>query len=139
MGFQQIGQLTEGGIYESDTIMEIKERDRYFTDDGEVYFEIKRDGGTIITRVYCIRNQWLMIPRDKGDLGRFYTGFRDVMKLRKCVLYKKYIPGFSPEEHKELQKEEKTRKTIFKATLIGAVIGALAAIIALVVYLTASK
>ncbi len=90
-----------------------------------------------ISRLACLRNQWVMLPEAKRS--GYYSSIEEVTRDRKCVYYMKYIPGFNPEEHKELQREEKTRKTIFKATLIGAIIGALAAIVAQVVYLVFTR
>lgn len=57
---------------------------------------------------------------------------------RQCPYFFKYQPGYSPEEHKELKRDADTRRTLVKASLIGAAIGAAAAIIAqfLYIYLT---
>jgi hypothetical protein len=49
---------------------------------------------------------------------------------RKCPYFFKYSPGNSPLEHKELQREDKTQKLIIVSTLLGALIGAVAAIVA---------
>lgn len=49
---------------------------------------------------------------------------------RKCAFYYPYNPGYSPAEHKELQRETKTQRLLIIGTLSGALIGALAAIIA---------
>jgi len=99
------------------------------------YLENEETGG--ITRLDCLRNQWIMLPKAKRS--GYYSSIEEVIKNRKCVYYMKYMPGFNPEEHKELQREEKTRKEIFKATLIGAIIGALAAIVAQVMYLILTR
>ena len=85
-----------------------------------------------IARLACLRNQWVMLPKAKKS--GYYSSIEEVIQNRKCAYYMQYIPGFNPEEHKELQKDKQTRETIFRATLIGAIIGALAAIVAQVVY-----
>ncbi len=108
---------------------EIKDRD---TDPSYVpYMENKETGG--ITRLDCLRNQWVILPEAKRS--GYYSSIEEIIQNRKCVYYMEYIPGFNSEGHKELQREEKTSKTIFKATLIGAIIGASAAIVTQVVYL----
>lgn len=117
-------------------IKELYEVDREEMQDRDVeppyspYLENEETRG--ITRLACLRHQWLMLP--EGKEWGCYSSIEEVIQKRKCVYYMKYIPGFNPEEHKELQKEKQTRETIFKATLIGAIIGAAAAIIAQVVY-----
>ena len=123
--------------FETDRPEEITERGREEIKDSDVeppylpYMENEETHG--ITRLACLRNQWVMLPEAKKS--GYYSSIEEVTQNRKCVFYMKYIPGFNPEEHKELQREKQTRETIFKATLIGAIIGALAAIVAQVVYL----
>lgn len=82
---------------------------------------------------YCLRKQWVWAPHNK--LRPDYVDADDVRKPRKCVYYVGYQPAFGPEEHKELRREVETRATIFKATLLGAIIGASAAIIAQLLYI----
>lgn len=49
---------------------------------------------------------------------------------RKCPCFFTYNSGYSPTEHRELQREAKTRRLLIKAMLLAALIGAAAAIAA---------
>jgi hypothetical protein len=49
---------------------------------------------------------------------------------RKCPYFFPYTPSYSPAEHRELQREAKTRSLLIKGMLLAAVIGAVAAIVA---------
>jgi hypothetical protein len=81
----------------------------------------------------CICRQWMFFPHMQSpDLG--YIGFEELLQSRKCPYYVVYQPGFGPEEHKELKREAETRATIRNATIIGAGIGAGAAIITQLLY-----
>jgi hypothetical protein len=51
----------------------------------------------------------------------------------------RYEPGFGPEEHKEIQIRAEDRKALVKATLLGAMIGAVAAVVAQLVYAIATR
>ena len=82
--------------------------------------------------ICCLRRQWVWAPHIKGR--RDYVNADDVRKPRQCVYYIGYQPAFGPEEHKELKREEETRRIIRNATLKGAAIGASAAIIAQLLY-----
>jgi len=82
---------------------------------------------------YCLRRQWIWALGSK--LRPDYANADDVRKLRQCVYYMDYQPAFGPEEHKELKREAETRRIIFKAAVIGAIIGASAAIIVQLLYL----
>ena len=112
---------------------EINEWEREEINDGDYVPYLKNEETGGITRLSCLRNQWVVLPEAKSS--GYYSSVEEITQNRKCIFYMKHIPGFNPEDHKELQREEKTRKTIFKATLIGAIIGASAAIVAQVVYL----
>jgi len=84
--------------------------------------------------VRCLRGQWFFAPHIKSpDLD--YIDVNRLVQPRECIFYIKYQPGFSPEEHKELIRDAETRKTVFKAALLGAVIGACAAIFAQILYI----
>lgn len=67
----------------------------------------------------------------RGD----YVDVDALTQPRKCPYYVDYVPGFDPEEHKERKRDVDTRRTIFKATITGAAIGAAAAIVAQLLYL----
>ena len=128
-------EFDEDNLEEGKT-KEITERERKEIKDIDIeppytpYIENEETHGII--RLACLRHQWVMLPKAKRS--GYYSSIEEVIQNRKCAYYMKYIPGFNPEEHKELQKDKQTRETIFKATLIGAIIGALAAILAQVVY-----
>ncbi|MBN2185839.1 MAG: hypothetical protein JW732_00070 [Dehalococcoidia bacterium] len=81
----------------------------------------------------CLRHQWIFLPGNKDPRHKF-VGLEDIRKLRNCEYYFKYVPASGPEEHKELKREWDNRKAVRNATLIGAGIGALAAIIAQILY-----
>ena len=83
--------------------------------------------------ICCLRKQWVWAPRNK--LRPDYVDADDIRKPRQCVYYIGYQPAFGPEEHKELKREAETKRNIRNATLIGAGIGAGAAIIAQMLYL----
>ncbi len=85
-------------------------------------------------KISCLRNQWLFAKSIPASKDIRYADIRSLGSKRKCLYFTKYEPGDGPEEHKEIQVREKDRRTIFKATIIGAVIGALAAIFAQIIY-----
>lgn len=49
---------------------------------------------------------------------------------RKCPYFFPYNPGYSPIEHRELQREAKTHMLLIKGMILAALIGAVAAIVA---------
>lgn len=81
--------------------------------------------------VACIRRQWLFSPVVRGDR---YIETEAIMQPRPCPYFIKYEPGYSPEEHKELKREARTRRVMLIASLVGAAIGAGAAVIAQVLW-----
>jgi hypothetical protein len=81
---------------------------------------------------HCLRRQWVWAPHNR--IRPDYVEAEDVRKTRQCVYYIEYQPAFGPEEHKELKREAETNRNIRNATLIGAAIGAGAAIIAQLLY-----
>jgi hypothetical protein len=87
--------------------------------------------------VSCIRGQWIWSPSFKGTLD--YVDAEGLQKPRKCLFYMNYQPGFGPEEHKMLKRESDTARDMRKATLIGAVIGAVAAILAQMLYMVFTR
>ena len=80
----------------------------------------------------CSRSQWFFVTRIGNPTFNFIT-IDDLISPRECSLFLKYEPGFKPEEHKELLRDYKTRVIVFKATIIGAIIGAVAAIAAQII------
>ncbi len=93
---------------------------------------VYEDGDRIeISEPYCLRNQWVWAPDIQAEP---YSDSAKMRVARYCIYYIRYQPGFHPEEHKELERDAQTRSTVFKATIIGAVIGASAAILAQLLY-----
>jgi len=90
-------------------------------------------------RIKCLRNQWIFSVEAKDDGKHHWANTNSIASERRCVYYDKYQPGFSPEEHKELQREANTTRTIRNATLWGAVIGAIAAIVAQLLYVIITR
>ncbi len=82
----------------------------------------------------CLRGQWVFAPNIKSS-ELDYIDVDRLIQQRKCPFFVKYQPGFSPEEHKELLRDAQTRETVFRAALLGAVIGACAAILAQILYI----
>ena len=94
-----------------------------FTGEEEDY----ESGGT--NSLHCYRMQWILTlgPENKD---RNLLPPDMIRQSRQCRYYIKYTPGDSPEEHKEHIRDAKMRRTVMKATLLGASVGASAAIIA---------
>jgi hypothetical protein len=90
-------------------------------------------------RIKCLRNQWIFSVETKDDRKHHWANANAIASERQCVYYAKYQPGFSPDEHKELQREANTTRTIRNATLWGAAIGAIAAIIAQLLYVIITR
>ncbi len=85
--------------------------------------------------ISCLRNQWIFsksIPSSNKDVR--YADTKALSSIRKCLYFMRYEPGFGPEEHKDIQARAQDRGALFKATLIGAIIGAIAAIAAQLIY-----
>ncbi len=87
----------------------------------------------------CLALQWAW-PRVSRpqDFRSHSEVLETVQQPRRCRFFIKYQAGYSPQDHKELKRDADTRRTVVKASLIGAVIGAASAIIAqfLYIYLT---
>lgn len=81
----------------------------------------------------CLRRQWALAEHIRSRQLN-YIDFDELLAPRNCLYYVKYQPGYGPEEHKELKREADTRNIIFKAALLGAIIGACAAIFAQIIY-----
>ena len=79
--------------------------------------------------LFCRRLQWTL-TWSKEDNDNYFSQPSEIRQSRQCRYYTKYHPGYTPAEHKELISEAKTRRTIVFATLLGASVGAAAAIIA---------
>jgi len=83
--------------------------------------------------ISCLRRQWVWAPHNR--LRSDYVDADGVRERRQCAYYIGYQPAFGPEEHKELKREEETRRSMFKAAIVGAIIGASAAIAVQLLYL----
>jgi hypothetical protein len=83
--------------------------------------------------LYCHRKQWTYTKRETG-IKWYYDDISQINQSRSCSYYYEYHPGYNPEEHKELKRDRANRKTIRNATLLGACIGATAAIVAQLIY-----
>lgn len=74
----------------------------------------------------CIRYVWTkydMSEKKKAEI------LNNLNSNRKCPLFFPYNPGYSPIEHRELQREAKTHKLLLIGMLSAAAIGAIAALI----------
>jgi hypothetical protein len=77
----------------------------------------------------CRAFQWSLVVPNIANSEKGWLTADLIRKPRECSYYIEYHAGFSPDEHKELKRDKLTRQTLFKAAIIGAVIGATAAII----------
>lgn len=100
-------------------------------DRKEIGPEVDYETGESISPI-CIRRQWVFSSTTNPELN--YINLDKLVEPRKCVYYFQYQPGFGPGEHKELQREAETRSALVKATILGAIIGASAAIAAQLLY-----
>lgn len=73
----------------------------------------------------CIRNVWSRF--DMGKKGDAEI-FNNLNTNRKCPYFFRYNAGYSPAEHRELQREAKTHWLLIRGMIWAAVIGAVAAI-----------
>jgi hypothetical protein len=60
--------------------------------------------------------------------------FEIINRERECLFFISYQPGYAPNEHRELQREKANQRVLLRASLIGAAIGASAAILAQVIW-----
>jgi hypothetical protein len=79
----------------------------------------------------CARGIWResdLLNKNVNDRPKVIGEF--VNKGRKCPYFFQYHPGYSPAEHRELEREDKTHKLLTRNMLLAAAIGAGAAILA---------
>lgn len=79
----------------------------------------------------CRRLQW------STDFPKQLTAsqiFNTIKQERGCLYFYPYQPGYTPDEHRELQKEKANQRTLLRATILGAAIGASAAILAQLIW-----
>ena len=79
----------------------------------------------------CRRLQWMTDFPKKLAPSQI---FNIIKQYRECLYFILYHPGYSPDEHRELQREKDNRRTIIIASLLGAAIGASAAILAQLIW-----
>lgn len=60
--------------------------------------------------------------------------FSIINQERECLYFISYQPGYTPDEHRELQREKANRRTLLRASILGAAVGASAAIVAQVIW-----
>jgi len=88
--------------------------------------------------VGCRRGQWRFSTFVKGTDSRMRLVNAETLALdkpRQCPYYMRYEPGFGPDEHKELKRDQDTQKVVWRAALLGALIGASVAIAAQILYI----
>ncbi len=82
-------------------------------------------------RFTCRRLQW------STDFPKELTPsqiFNLIKQERECLFFMLYQPGYTPDEHRELQREKTNQRTLLRASILGAVIGASAAILAQLIW-----
>ena len=77
----------------------------------------------------CSRNQWIFPALVQGTILNGVMTANALTKQRECKLFMKYEPGYSPVEHKELLRDERTRKIMWWTALGAAAGGAIGAAI----------
>lgn len=86
--------------------------------------ESKHSNPDILT---CARHVWSRFDFKDKPKDDF---FQSLNSNRKCPYFFPYNPGYSPIEHRELQREAKNQRLLIIGMLLAALIGAVAAIIA---------
>lgn len=108
-----------------------EERDFYgeFTNVGREH--VIQENHTSPHSLTCRRLQWNTYLPQKLTPSQI---FNTTKQERGCLFFISYQPGYSPNEHRELQREKDNQRTIFRASIIGAAIGASAAILAQLIW-----
>lgn len=128
--------IAPDGSYKSGELKECGQYAREGVQSGEFNGEDDAIETGDIWRMACLAQQWILAPNlvKLTTRGLRYVDISNVRQKQECRYYIKYEPGFRPEEHKQLKREAETRRIIIKATLLGAAIGASAAIAAQLLY-----
>lgn len=79
----------------------------------------------------CRRNQWSTDFPKKLATPEI---FNIIKQERKCLYFIAYQPGYTPDEHRELQREKTNQRALLRASLLGAAVGASAAILAQMIW-----
>ncbi|MBE9515075.1 MAG: hypothetical protein IMY79_02935 [Chloroflexi bacterium] len=78
--------------------------------------------------VRCFRGQVSWVVNSSGavepGLGDRNAIFNSLQQARKCPYFYGYRPGYTPQEHRDLQMESEGRKFMLKIAILSAVIGA---------------
>ncbi len=96
----------------------------------------EENGGT--SYIHCMRSQWTFSSTLKSVKYNWLNA-NAIRKPRLCPYFIKHIPGYAPEEHKELKRAAEERKTLIITSLLSAMIGASAAILAQLLYVILTK
>lgn len=79
----------------------------------------------------CRRNQWSTDFPVKLSLSEI---FNIIKRERNCLYFISYQPGYTPDEHRQLERESANRRTILLASVLGAGVGASAAILVQIIW-----
>ena len=69
----------------------------------------------------CLRGLWHWAYT--SNVNSESVNSEELRKSRDCSYYIKYEPAYTPEEHKELQRERHTNRLLRNAILLGAAVG----------------
>lgn len=135
-GFLGWQNIAPDGSYISSQVMECGPQSRFFfqTSEGHSGGAVEDPETHDYSELRCGALQWRLCPDKKWETD-FALSPETIKQSRQCPYYIKYQPGFSPEEHKELKRDNATRSALVKAALIGAAVGAFAAIVAQLLYI----
>lgn len=77
--------------------------------------------------ITCLRGQnYLIAGITSPGESITHEALQDGSSLpRYCKYYHRYNPGYTPEQHLELQREAKTRRTLILGMILAAVVGAI--------------
>ena len=84
----------------------------------------------------CARNMWT-----KYDMRKMIPieAVRNLNHKRRCLYYLKYMPGYKPSEHLELQRERDQRRFLIIVSLLSAAVGGAIATAANAIWLLFTK
>ncbi len=82
----------------------------------------------------CLRRQWIFWSGTGNRLSN-YIDINILKNPRKCKYFYRYEPGFGPEEHKQLIREEISNNRTKTAALQGALVGGAIGLIGTIIYL----
>lgn len=89
--------------------------------------QIAKSKHSHLTNLSCEKNVWVAVDFQDKPTDDF---FQFLNSNRKCPYFFPYNPGYSPVEHRELQREAKYQRLLIIGMLLAALIGAVAAIVA---------